>query len=444
VAFAADKTPNKVPAPIVPVVTEKKDTAEPPRGSAAPPSTAASEIKPANDKNASGLMNPAAPSGSAPKASANPPAKTGDKAETKPAAVEKTAGKQPEPKPAAAAKKEPGKPIKTAKERLHDYIRANLAAKRFQENLTKVKSELEKYPSELANAEEGKTPARPDFAALARQYNMTARHTGLVSEQQLKETDLGKSGVFNTETFRNVEVTGEIFGPTTLYKVVVSYPPVNSTKRYIFWKTRDEAGRVPKWDDPDIKDEARAEWKLREARKLALDAANGLKAEAEKKDNAGKSLKALVAGKKDAKIDIEQPPKFSWLTNPLSGEAPEISEVGDLTKPGKSFMQKVFKMRPGQVEVATNMAESEIYVVRMIELTPFVDLWEDFTSSETVPHYFPLLVETVRREVDPAWRAQVLAEAKFKDNRKELKKSAEGRPAPQSDEPAGAPPPEDM
>ena len=48
------------------------------------------------------------------------------------------------------------------------------------------------------------------------------------------------------------------------------------------------------------------------------------------------------------------------------------------------------------------------------------------------------------REVDPAWQAQVLRDAGFKDDRKEQRKSAEGKSSPPPDLPEGMPTPEEL
>jgi hypothetical protein len=440
VAFVEEKTAEKASQT---AVAANKDSGGPPA------------IKPADAKTLGDVKKSSPESKSAAKPVENPPAKAGVKpAEPKPADAKAPAasakpldGKKPGAaehsgaKSATADKNKAREPIKTAKERLDAYIRKTLAAKKFEENVAKVKSELEAYRTDLENAPEGAKPAPPDFAALAKQYNMTAHKTGLVSRLQLKDTDFGKSVVNSTEMGGSAGVLGEIFGPVTLHKAGISYARYSSSDRreFVFWKTDDQPDKVPAWGDPGIKDKVRQEWKLKQARKLALDAANDLKSAADKKENAVKPLKALVAGKKE--IDVVKPPKFTWLTSPLSDQPLEISEVGDLTKPGAEFMKKVFGMHAGQVEVATNVANSEIYVVRLIEFTPFRELWDDFIAPETAQDYMGLLMESVRAEVDPAWRAQVLREAKFT---KESKKADEGDSAPAPDGPEGQPPPEDL
>ena len=44
-------------------------------------------------------------------------------------------------------------------------------------------------------------------------------------------------------------------------------------------------------------------------------------------------------------------------------------------------MQKVFSLTPNQVDVATNLPKTEIYVIRAVEFTPFEELWSDFTAE---------------------------------------------------------------
>ena len=61
-------------------------------------------------------------------------------------------------------------------------------------------------------------PASPDFGALAREYNMTAGRTGLVSQFDLAELDLGKS----VNLQQRCSVAELMFGATTLYKPDVS------------------------------------------------------------------------------------------------------------------------------------------------------------------------------------------------------------------------------
>ena len=38
-------------------------------------------------------------------------------------------------------------------------------------------------------------------------------------------------------------------------------------------------------------------------------------------------------------------------------------------------------MAPNQVDVATNLPKTEIYVIRAVEFTPFKELWSNFTAD---------------------------------------------------------------
>ena len=212
---------------------------------------------------------------------------------------------------------------------------------------------------------------------------------------------------------------------------------------YIFWKTDDQPGGVPTWDEPGVQDRVREAWKLIKAHELAQKDGEALKDEASAaKAGAGTSLKKLAAKKKQ--ITVMEPPKFTWLSSPLPGMAPTLSEVGDLQHIGTDFMQKVFSLAQDQVAVATNVPKSEVYVVRVVALTPFKDLWEKFISDETAQDYQVVMLQAIRGEVDSAWRAQVLNDAGFKDERSELRKAAERPSAPPPDLPEGVPTPEDL
>lgn len=345
----------------------------------------------------------------------------------------------------ATAKKEARKPIKTAEERLRDLIRQNLANKKYSDSISKVRTTLDAYREKYTNAGDEK-PKSPDFAALAKKYNMTAHRTGLLSLRQLVDTEFGKSDMINAEAGRLVPAVGEIFGPTTLYKVDVSRPSYStlSKKLYLFWKTDDQAGGVPKWDDKGVESKVREEWKLFQARVPAMKAAEDLKKKASAADNAGKSLTSLAAS--DKRIEVIKPPRFTWMTSGmLTGQSPSISEVGDLEKPGEEFMKTVFSLSPGQVAIATNGPKSEAYVIRIISLTPFKELWEQFVSEDTAQEYLALMRGTIRYEVIPAWQEKIKRDADFKDLRKKNdKKSPQSQSAPPPDSSDGPPPPEEM
>jgi hypothetical protein len=427
VAYAVDKPADTAAAP---AATSGTTDAASAAAKAPEEKKATEETKPAEEKKAAEEPKSSAASAVSKPADA-----------TKPAADQATQPKSSTVSGAkAVVKKEPPKPIKTARQRLDDSIRKDLAGKRLRDNIAKIKAVLEEYREKFASAGDGPKPAPPDFAALAKEYGMTAGITGSVSRQELFETDFGKSYIINSESGQYVPVSDLVFGSTAVFKVDVSYALFGEVKNraYIFWKTDDQASGEPKWD-ADIKAKVRDVWKLVQARKLALDAADKLKGEISKGENAAKPLKSIVDEKQG--IEVVQPPKFTWLSS-LLGEQPAISSVGDLKNLGQDFMKKVFDLGAGQVTVATNLPQTEVYVIRLKEFTPFKELWDDFSSPDASTDYMRLLLGTVQAEVNPAWHNEIAKNAKFVDKRKEVK-AAQQQQAPRPDEPEGPPPPEE-
>ncbi len=354
--------------------------------------------------------------------------------------------KKPETKPTASesAKKDSRSktasrpPIKTAEQRLRDYIRDEIAQEKLQDQLKKIQSLLGKYRDEWthydasATKSESKKPTPPDFGALAQEYKMSAGRTGLVSQIELAELDLGKSYTLQQRT----PVTQLMFGPTTLYKPDTSeYRHTFSEKGsyFVFWKTDDQPDHIPKWEDPGIQADVLRVWKLNEASKLALKRADELKAEAAA--NSGKPLDKLPSAKKKD-FTFHSPLPFSFLTRNMYGQL-ELGEVIDLEKAGPDstpktfsleklgadFMQKVFGLVPNQVDVATNRPKTEIYVIRAVEFTPFEELWSDFTAdadnwtlytSHGMTEKLVGLIQMIgeeQREVSQAWLKKVYDDA---------------------------------
>ena len=254
--------------------------------------------------------------------------------------------------------------------------------------MTKIQTLLDDYRQEWvdydANAKnkpDAQKPTPPDFAALATEYNMSAGRTGLISQIELAETRPGQI-VQPPAADAGLQ---SMFGATTLYKPDVSdyRRPASRCKRtyFVFWKIDDQPDHIPNWEDPGIQAEVLRVWKLNEARKWPK-RAEELKAEAAAKP--GKSLKELASGKKkDFTVLTPAAVQFLdsnvWIGELQLGEVPGLEKIA--SRPGLPFMQKVFSLAPNQVDVATNLPKTEIYVVRAVEFTPFEELWSDFTAD---------------------------------------------------------------
>jgi hypothetical protein len=361
---------------------------------------------------------------------------------------------KPEGKPTVSdsAKKEieskaaPRPPIKTAQQRLRDLIRKEIAQEKLQDQLAKIQTLLGKYRDEWTHYDasaksktDSQKPIPPDFGALAHEYSMNAGETGLVSQDELRELDIGKSDNLQ----QRAPIVQSMFAATTLYKPDVSlyrhtFP--EKTSYFVFWKIDDQPDHIPKWDDPGIRTEVLRVWKLNEARKLALARAEELKKEAAA--NSGKPLDKLGSAKKKD-FTVLRVPEFSFLTQ-MYGQL-QMGEVFGLEKIGADFMQKVFSLAPDQVDVATNLPKTEIYVIRAVEFTPFAELWSDFTSdrddwsiytiyatrgmSEKTAGLSQMIYEE-QQEVSQAWLKKVYEDAGVKWEKVADQRSAPGQQGP--------------
>ena len=144
-----------------------------------------------------------------------------------------------------------------------------------------------------------------------------------------------------------------------------------------------------------------------------------------------------------------------------------LGEVLGLDKPGpgftqkafslkmidRSFMEKVFGLTPNHADIAANQPETEIYVVRAVEFTPFEELWPDFTaerddwsvySQGSPEERLPLdtLTNEDRFLVSQAWEKKVIHDAGLKWVEPKSKKGSAPEQE-QSPAPPSSPPPDD-
>jgi hypothetical protein len=392
----------------------------------------------------------------------------------KPESAKKTAGdEKQDAKPVAAEttkqegeSKTPPVKIKTADERLRSLVREQLLRDKLPNEMRQIQTLLEDFRRKWIeydakeNAGE-KEPTPPDFGALALQYKMTAGRTGLLSQADLAETDVGKS-----LNMQGGMVAQLAFGAPTLYKPDFSGGYLGTTRKrayFLYWKIGDQPDHVPNWDDEGIQAEVLRAWKFREGVKKATDRANALKAEVEA--NSGKPLADLPSAKQKD-FTVLRPLPFSFLVEIgrqlQLGKVSGMEKVGPdfkqkeftLEKIGVDFMKKVFSLEPNQADVITNLPKTEIYVVRAVEFTPFAELWSDFIRdaddwtlySRAAPNEFSDPLAGLREmsfeeqsEVWQAWRKRVHADAELKSVAA-VKAEKTEKPADQGSTPAQGPP----
>jgi hypothetical protein len=186
---------------------------------------------------------------------------------------------------------------------------------------------------------------------------------------------------------------------------------------FLFWKTDEAKERIPKFEDDGVRDRVLHQWKMIRARKLALEKADTLAAEAAK---SGKSLKQTFEN--DSNLQFVTPPPFSWLTfgNVALGSAPgavRISAVPGVGSDAEDFMRTVFHLKPAEVGTAFNAPQTVAYVVRLTELTPSREvLWKQFEVDD-FSKYAPA-AQSDRQKLMRAWLEEIKTLAGLKWNRK--------------------------
>jgi hypothetical protein len=181
---------------------------------------------------------------------------------------------------------------------------------------------------------------------------------------------------------------------------------------YLFWKTDETKERIPKFDDKGVREQVLRAWKMIPARKLALQEAESLAAEARKNK---KFLKQAFADRPDLHVIL--PPPFSWITfgNVPLGSAPNaarVSAVEGVDMAGDDFMRAVFRLEPGQTGAGMNAPQTVAYVIRLTELNPSQEvLWKQFEVDD-FSKYAPA-AEGDRLQTARAWLDEIKSSAGF-------------------------------
>ncbi|MCE9555495.1 MAG: hypothetical protein K8T91_19275 [Planctomycetes bacterium] len=397
----ADKKPAAEPAKKDPKETPPAETKTPPSATKSPTTSpaAATELALADDKDKEAKD----------KVDAEKPKEAGTKAEV-PSAEAKGAGTQPIVQgtalpPTQAAVQGTGgvrpaaappakiKPLAEVKDEIHKMLAEQKATEAIEKDFNAIETKLQKHLDlrlTIAADPKKKLPPLPNFNELAKEYNLTAHSTGLLSaHQMLEEADIGKS----YDPLSGQPYIGLVFankGEHSLHHVLKTTD--ESKDQYLSWKIEDEDEKVPPLEGV-VKQEVLKHWKRGsglddakgKARGLAVAAAEQLAERIRKGESIADAAKSITGAKL-----IETNP-FSWMTyGELRSKIeaptgpPKLSEIDGIDDAGHEFMGKVFNLKPGEVGVALNHPQNYVYVVKVRnqETSPRV-LQETFVADMT-------------------------------------------------------------
>ena len=356
------------------------------------------------------------------------------------------------PVPAAPGKSATGTPGKTApptppaskppapkplSEQLKNYIRSEVAIAKIDKLFEPIRTDVVEYSDtrgayeadKVKGGRETSPPPEPDFAKLAEQLGLSFHRTGMMSQWDIRDTDIGQS---------NIGEAAAAFGGSLVARYAFDLgkfsPRKSGTRpdqlsqiwkyRYLFWKTADEREEVPKFEA--VRQEVLKAWQLVQARPLALKKARSLADEAR---DAHKSFHALLANQPNA--HVLTPPKFSWLPSGRDVSETGVSEVKGLNLPGSDFMRAVFALEPGATTAVFNAPHTIAYAIYLDDLSPSYNVrWDEF-EIEPYSNY-----ATVARDDLLAMRRAWVDEIKHSVDFKEVSvRRLSGAPSSDSDEP---------
>ncbi len=258
------------------------------------------------------------------------------------------------------------------------------------------------YLAEREQFPDQRPPQRPDFGSLAAKHHFGWDATGLLSQWELRDHEIGGAWV--------IEARSQV--ASVAFERLLEFKPLRAEdlegKIYLFWKVEDKEARVPEY--AEVRDEVLHTWKLIEARSLARQRADAL---AQKARESGLSLAATFADHPETRVLNPKP--FSWLST-SGASATEmvptyyLSGVEGVEAPGEDFMRAVFTLSEGEIGVAFNAPKTVAYVVRVMEFAPSeVVLWEGFQVDR-----FASYMAAARRDqqdIVRAWRESFRSDA---------------------------------
>jgi hypothetical protein len=373
-------------------------------------SEAASEPPMADEPEAPSAEPPEQPDAPQPPEQPEPPPPPDAPMADQPAAPEADDVPEPPPLepevPAVPTVERPDQPDERPSAALRERIRRQLAARKVESTFKEFEGLLSRYRSAWIRYEVDKKrdpsltpPSRPDFKQLAAEHNLTASRTPLLSQWEVSELDIGRSlvawGPRPEDTF-----IGYAFDRMPLHQPTGSWDLQGH--QYLSWKTEETKERTPEFTEPGVAERVFRAWKLVRAREEAFKEAEKL-AEAARK--AQTSLRRAFAETPGLTVVETEP--FSWMTHGevprwASQAPPRVSQVKGVHLPGHDFMRAVFRLGEGEIGVAANQPQTEVFVVRVVEYDPPENvLWAQFEVER--PDQYMDVAEAEQRETVRAW-----------------------------------------
>ena len=407
-AEAEAKTPAADAAP-------KADT---PAAETPKPAEPAKEAKPAGDKQGAGVPRarvqavafrqpaPAKPPAAQPAGDTRPAADTKPPAEAEAGSDAKEKGSEKEPTSESAVDFEP---LDKVKDRIREQLAREKADARIDAVFTAIAGDVGRYAEDLAlwkaRGTGAAAPAPPDVDLIAKKQGLEAGRSELVTaERAISTGGIGQSFELVPDPgsrfgIRQRNWIDSIFGQNTMPLRPVTSRDV-AGDRYLSWKTEDQPEFVPSF--AVARAGVEQAWRIVEGRPLARKVAEEIVAKAA----SGGTLAAVVAERKEPKLEAATVGPFSWLSRGSAqfGSAPSLSQPDGLSMPGVDFMEAVFALPPGGTTVVFNEPQTVCYAVRLVSYEPDdAKLREQFIDSRTDQRRLMMVAQQEEAKAVDGW-----------------------------------------
>ena len=296
--------------------------------------------------------------------------------------------------------------------KVEDSIRKELAGQKAVERMTAafapLQAKINRFTRNLDPDE--KQPKPPDLSKLAKEQDLAAQTTELLTGLEFKEQHPGLADATPDQSSPYERPRHFIdigYGNMAVFQSAVVKDLEGN--RYLVWKTDQKEAYVPELSE--VRDEVLQSWKQIQARELARNRAKSL---VEKAREADKPLsEAFGAG--DG-VRVTTTPAFTWLTRGMDfgmlGQQapPKLSEVEGVQDAGPDFMREAFSLSVGDVGLAMNQPQTICYVIRLVSLAPSREVLRNLFMVDPYAQYQAASQED-RFETTRAWIKNIETEA---------------------------------
>ncbi len=274
--------------------------------------------------------------------------------------------------------------IDEVREQLLEQMAAEPARAAMQIALENATKSMQKYQQAIqyyndairTGFDKPNKPEKLNLAKLADENGLEYGITGFVDANSVQDTDIGRSIIFNRQTFQTISYAESILDPS-----VPLFTPFDTTflggnsqiSIFLSWKIESKEQSVPTFEQ--AREQVLAAWKKIKARELAMARAEEI---ATALNDAGEWTEVL--GETDQAL-LLNPPSFTWLQPPRASQVMTsiIDQIGPVTN---DFMAAVTKTEIGKATQAASVNKDRFFAIKVIERTPDeAELLQKFASN---------------------------------------------------------------